>query len=193
VTPTRRSSASPSGVLDGAAQAEWAVEGEDSGTDVDGYLGGSRVGADDEFLDVPLDGGVAAQEQTQGVGEGEYADQPVGAIHDAQLTELGAGEAAHGGTKGGLRHRSWLLMCSSGLPRPWPRTLCQGAWVRELAGNRTILGVSVGTLYNHIPDLKELRYSRISRQLEGASSLAPPRSLRRRRGCASDKSAGLTW
>jgi AcrR family transcriptional regulator len=31
-----------------------------------------------------------------------------------------------------------------------------------------ILGVSVGTLYNHIPNLKELRNSRVSRQLEGS-------------------------
>ncbi|MFF2964814.1 recombinase family protein [Streptomyces sp. NPDC057963] len=31
-----------------------------------------------------------------------------------------------------------------------------------------ILGVSVGTLYNHIPDLKELRTSRVPRQLEGS-------------------------
>ncbi|MFF4230979.1 recombinase family protein [Streptomyces sp. NPDC001820] len=31
-----------------------------------------------------------------------------------------------------------------------------------------ILGVSVGTLYNHIPDLKELRNSRVPRQLEGS-------------------------
>ncbi|WP_116209336.1 recombinase family protein [Streptomyces olivoreticuli] len=30
-----------------------------------------------------------------------------------------------------------------------------------------ILGVSVGTLYNHIPDLQELRRSRVPRQLEG--------------------------
>ncbi|WP_307628840.1 recombinase family protein [Streptomyces turgidiscabies] len=32
-----------------------------------------------------------------------------------------------------------------------------------------LLNVSVGTLYNHIPDLKELRASRIPRQLEGSS------------------------
>ncbi|WP_331746928.1 recombinase family protein (plasmid) [Streptomyces halstedii] len=31
-----------------------------------------------------------------------------------------------------------------------------------------ILGVSVGTLYNHIPDLKELRNSRVPHQLEGS-------------------------
>ncbi|MFI5689071.1 recombinase family protein [Streptomyces sp. NPDC051636] len=31
-----------------------------------------------------------------------------------------------------------------------------------------ILGVSVGTLYDHIPDLKELRNSRVPRQLEGS-------------------------
>ncbi|WP_327153232.1 recombinase family protein [Streptomyces tubercidicus] len=31
-----------------------------------------------------------------------------------------------------------------------------------------ILGVSVGTLYNHITDLKELRTSRVPRQLEGS-------------------------
>ncbi|MFD6874364.1 MULTISPECIES: recombinase family protein [unclassified Streptomyces] len=30
-----------------------------------------------------------------------------------------------------------------------------------------LLGVSVGTLYNHIPDLKELRGSRVPAQLEG--------------------------
>jgi DNA invertase Pin-like site-specific DNA recombinase len=30
-----------------------------------------------------------------------------------------------------------------------------------------MLGVSLGTLYNHIPDLRELRASRISHQLEG--------------------------
>ncbi|MFC8898524.1 recombinase family protein [Streptomyces cinereoruber] len=30
-----------------------------------------------------------------------------------------------------------------------------------------LLGVSVGTLYNHIPDLKELRHSRIPHQIEG--------------------------
>ncbi|MFJ4741104.1 recombinase family protein [Streptomyces sp. NPDC088775] len=33
-----------------------------------------------------------------------------------------------------------------------------------------LLGVSVGTLYNHIPDLKELRTSRIPSQLEGSTS-----------------------
>ncbi|WP_251983044.1 hypothetical protein [Streptomyces violaceusniger] len=33
-----------------------------------------------------------------------------------------------------------------------------------------LLGVSVGTLYNHIPDLKELRGSRIPAQLEGSMS-----------------------
>ncbi|MFD4133621.1 recombinase family protein [Streptomyces goshikiensis] len=32
-----------------------------------------------------------------------------------------------------------------------------------------LLGVSVGTLYNHIPDLKELRGSRVPAQLEGSS------------------------
>jgi hypothetical protein len=32
-----------------------------------------------------------------------------------------------------------------------------------------ILGVSVGTLYNHIPDLKELRNSRVPRQLEDST------------------------
>jgi DNA invertase Pin-like site-specific DNA recombinase len=32
-----------------------------------------------------------------------------------------------------------------------------------------LLGVSVGTLYNHIPDLKELRASRVPAQLEGSS------------------------
>ncbi|WP_443067651.1 hypothetical protein [Streptomyces sp. NBC_01351] len=31
-----------------------------------------------------------------------------------------------------------------------------------------LLGVSVGTLYNHIPGLKELRTSRIPGQLEGS-------------------------
>lgn len=31
-----------------------------------------------------------------------------------------------------------------------------------------ILGVSVGTLYNHIPDLKELRNSRVPHQMEGS-------------------------
>ncbi|MEW1626512.1 recombinase family protein [Streptomyces sp. NPDC089173] len=31
-----------------------------------------------------------------------------------------------------------------------------------------LLGVSVGTLYNHIPDLKELRTSRVPAQLEGS-------------------------
>ncbi|MFD5989562.1 hypothetical protein [Streptomyces cyaneofuscatus] len=30
-----------------------------------------------------------------------------------------------------------------------------------------LLGVSVGTLYNHIPDLKELRTSRVPAQLPG--------------------------
>ncbi|MEV6048372.1 HTH domain-containing protein [Streptomyces xanthochromogenes] len=30
----------------------------------------------------------------------------------------------------------------------------------------TMLGVSPGTLYNHIPDLRELRTSRIAAQLE---------------------------
>lgn len=34
----------------------------------------------------------------------------------------------------------------------------------------TLLGVSVGTLYNHIPDLKELRTSRVPAQLEGSNS-----------------------
>ncbi|MGW0670673.1 recombinase family protein [Streptomyces sp. NPDC002746] len=33
-----------------------------------------------------------------------------------------------------------------------------------------LLGVSVGTLYNHVPDLKELRGSRIPAQLEGSNS-----------------------
>lgn len=33
-----------------------------------------------------------------------------------------------------------------------------------------LLGVSVGTLYNHIPDLRELRASRIPAQLDGARS-----------------------
>ncbi|MEV0693011.1 recombinase family protein [Streptomyces sp. NPDC050388] len=33
-----------------------------------------------------------------------------------------------------------------------------------------LLGVSVGTLYNHIPDLRELRASRVPRQLEGSTS-----------------------
>ncbi|MGW7344995.1 hypothetical protein [Streptomyces sp. NPDC054854] len=32
-----------------------------------------------------------------------------------------------------------------------------------------ILGVSVGTLYNHIPDLKQLQTSRVPRQLEGGA------------------------
>ncbi|MFD3788746.1 recombinase family protein [Streptomyces cyaneofuscatus] len=32
-----------------------------------------------------------------------------------------------------------------------------------------LLGVSVGTLYNHIPDLKELRTSRVPAQLEGST------------------------
>ncbi|BCK66481.1 resolvase [Streptomyces libani subsp. rufus] len=32
-----------------------------------------------------------------------------------------------------------------------------------------LLGVSVGTLYNHIPDLKELRVSRVPAQLEGSA------------------------
>jgi hypothetical protein len=42
------------------------------------------------------------QEQAQGIGVGEHTDQPVGAIHDTQLTELGAGEPAHSGTKWGF-------------------------------------------------------------------------------------------
>ncbi|MFI6729753.1 recombinase family protein [Streptomyces atratus] len=33
-----------------------------------------------------------------------------------------------------------------------------------------LLGVSSGTLYNHIPDLRELRVSRVPRQLEGGTS-----------------------
>lgn len=33
-----------------------------------------------------------------------------------------------------------------------------------------LLGVSVGTLYNHIPELKQLRQSRLPRQLEGTDS-----------------------
>ncbi|MFB7090803.1 hypothetical protein [Streptomyces sp. NPDC056296] len=33
-----------------------------------------------------------------------------------------------------------------------------------------LLGVSVGTLYNHIPDLKELRTFRVPAQLEGSTS-----------------------
>lgn len=33
-----------------------------------------------------------------------------------------------------------------------------------------LLGVSAGTLYNHIPDLRELRASRVPRQLEGSPS-----------------------
>ncbi|WP_425315808.1 winged helix-turn-helix transcriptional regulator [Streptomyces olivoreticuli] len=32
-----------------------------------------------------------------------------------------------------------------------------------------MLGVSPGTLYNHIPDLRELRASRIPAQLEGGN------------------------
>ncbi|MFI9060142.1 recombinase family protein [Streptomyces anulatus] len=32
-----------------------------------------------------------------------------------------------------------------------------------------LLGISVGTLYNHIPDLKELRTSRVPAQLEGGN------------------------
>ncbi|SFY41802.1 helix-turn-helix domain-containing protein (plasmid) [Streptomyces atratus] len=35
--------------------------------------------------------------------------------------------------------------------------------IETIAG---LLGVSVGTLYNHIPELKELRTSRIPAQLE---------------------------
>jgi hypothetical protein len=50
--------------------------------------------------------------------------------------------------------------------------LCQRARVRSGSGSwpaiAKILGVSVGTLYNHIPDRKELRNSRVSRQLEGS-------------------------
>lgn len=30
-----------------------------------------------------------------------------------------------------------------------------------------LLGVSPGTLYNHIPDLKDLRAGRVPRQIEG--------------------------
>ncbi|MFD9504945.1 recombinase family protein [Streptomyces sp. NPDC060035] len=33
-----------------------------------------------------------------------------------------------------------------------------------------LLGVSAGTLYNHIPDLRELRVARVPRQLEGSTS-----------------------
>ncbi|MGW9135184.1 recombinase family protein [Streptomyces sp. NPDC055681] len=36
-----------------------------------------------------------------------------------------------------------------------------------------ILGDSVGTLFNHIPELKELRDSRVPRQLEGTSQPSP--------------------
>lgn len=32
-----------------------------------------------------------------------------------------------------------------------------------------LLGVSVGTLYNHIPDLKRLRVSRVPTQLDGGA------------------------
>ncbi|MFB7852702.1 hypothetical protein ACFC34_37605 [Streptomyces sp. NPDC056053] len=32
-----------------------------------------------------------------------------------------------------------------------------------------LLGVSVGTLYNHIPNLKELRVFRVPAQLEGSA------------------------
>ncbi|MFC9817409.1 hypothetical protein ACFVJM_35765 [Streptomyces virginiae] len=32
-----------------------------------------------------------------------------------------------------------------------------------------LLGVSVGTLYNHVPDLKELRISRLPAQLDGSN------------------------
>jgi DNA invertase Pin-like site-specific DNA recombinase len=35
-----------------------------------------------------------------------------------------------------------------------------------------LLGVSAGTLYNHIPDLRELRTSRVPRQLEGSTGPA---------------------
>lgn len=33
-----------------------------------------------------------------------------------------------------------------------------------------LVGVSVGTLYNHIPDIKELWHSRIPHQIEGTSA-----------------------
>jgi DNA invertase Pin-like site-specific DNA recombinase len=33
-----------------------------------------------------------------------------------------------------------------------------------------ILGISVGTLYNHIPELKQLRQGRLPHQLEGSDS-----------------------
>ncbi|WP_431047153.1 hypothetical protein ACQUSR_33580 [Streptomyces sp. P1-3] len=36
-----------------------------------------------------------------------------------------------------------------------------------------LLGVSVGTLYNHIPDLKELRAAAVPRQLEGSGQCSP--------------------
>ncbi|MFE7788696.1 hypothetical protein [Streptomyces sp. NPDC057460] len=36
-----------------------------------------------------------------------------------------------------------------------------------------VLGVSVGTHCNHIPELKELRDSRVPRQLEGTSQPTP--------------------
>jgi hypothetical protein len=33
-----------------------------------------------------------------------------------------------------------------------------------------LLGVSAGTLYNHIPDLRELRTSRVPKQLEASTT-----------------------
>jgi DNA invertase Pin-like site-specific DNA recombinase len=39
----------------------------------------------------------------------------------------------------------------------------------SVASIARILGVSVGTLYNHIPDLQELRASRLPRQIEAAA------------------------
>ncbi|WP_446040776.1 hypothetical protein [Streptomyces sp. SID1121] len=41
------------------------------------------------------------------------------------------------------------------------------SWLRAPELLAKILGVSVGTLYNHIPNLKELRASRVPAPLEG--------------------------
>ena len=39
---------------------------------------------------------------------------------------------------------------------------------RSITSIAKLLGVSPGTLYNHIPDLKELRSSHVPQQLDGA-------------------------
>ncbi|MER5712256.1 hypothetical protein AB0B13_18850 [Streptomyces sp. NPDC042898] len=51
-------------------------------------------------------------------------------------------------------------------------TIANGIRLRTLTEAK-LLYVSVGTLYNHIPDVRELRTSRIPAQLEGSTPEIP--------------------